>query len=234
MRPPSRRGAGRPPAPATLRVLAALLVVALVGTGCSGTSGPVEGKVSLELVLGLRRDQAGLAEQAVAVSTPTRPDYGRFLTLADVGSRFGASGDDRQLVSDALTRAGATVEFDPAGGYVRTRMDLNTAARLFGTRWRVVRGDGAAGSVVPVAVRPERTPSIPDGLAGVVTEVVGFHQTTVAADAPVSARRLPAEQGCKRARAMVDDIRRHTGLVAAHASKSSRNGGSWNEHGHGS
>ena len=83
--------------------LGSLLVLALV-TGCAG-SGQAQGEAapsdaSIEVVLGLLRDQPGLERFALDVNDPDSEEYGGFLDVQEIASRFGASDDVKATVRD--------------------------------------------------------------------------------------------------------------------------------------
>jgi hypothetical protein len=71
------------------------------GTGASNTGGRTDTR-RLHMTVSLRsRDPAALAREVQAVSTPSSPDYRRYLTPRTFGARYGA----RQSTIDTVTRA---------------------------------------------------------------------------------------------------------------------------------
>jgi subtilase family serine protease len=119
------------------------------------------------------RDQAGLAAYATAVSTPGSALYRRYLTPAQVMTRFGATSEQVAAVRSWLTSAGLTVttvnDQSLAGGYVAARGPAGAASKAFGVSFAIYRGpDGQDDRA------PSETATVPAALAGVVLAVSGL------------------------------------------------------------
>jgi hypothetical protein len=85
----------------------------------SMTTGTVSARVYLA-----PRDQAGMAAQALAESTPGNPSYRHFLSPAQVQSKFGATAAQVNSVKSWLTKSGLKVTRTSnhvADGYVAVR-----------------------------------------------------------------------------------------------------------------
>lgn len=69
-------------------------------------------QVRLSVFIG--QDQAGLTATATAVSDPSSPDYGHYLTPAQVQAQFGATAAQQSAVRGWLSGAGLTITHDDA------------------------------------------------------------------------------------------------------------------------
>ncbi|WP_435611688.1 S53 family peptidase [Streptomyces sp. bgisy159] len=113
------------------------------------------------------RDAAGLAAYARAVSDPHSPSYGRYLSAAQAQNRFGATDGQVAAVKSWLTSAGLRVT-GVSRHYVSVTGDVAAAERAFGTQLHEYRKDGRTYRA------PERTATVPAGLAGAVLTVTGL------------------------------------------------------------
>lgn len=177
-------------------VIAALLLSVPSATGAARAQisqvGPAPATERLELVLPLVADEAGLQRFARQVSTPGSPSYGQYEPLSTLASRFGASSHIRAQVLAFLRRAGATsVQIDRTRLFAYATLKAAVAQRLFGARLSQFRSARGARFVAPT-----KATSIPAGLKGAITGVVGLdtrplasaHQTvTTSAAARASA-----------------------------------------------
>jgi len=124
----------------------------------------------LQLVLPLQVDGAGLGRFATAVSTPGSPFYGRYLSVAALARRFGASKRERARVIGILRANGATdVKVDATGLLAEATMSAHLAERLFETPLAEYRSADRTRFLAPMAaVR------VPAPLRGLVAGVVGL------------------------------------------------------------
>lgn len=151
-------------------------IPALCGGGASAAAadrgavriGPAPAERPLTLLLGLRRDDAGLARTVAAVSDPRSPAYRDYLDVPEIARRFGAAPATRSAVLRALRRHGVRGRVAATGAWVEATVGAGRAQKLFATRLARFRKAGRD-YVAPVA--PVRLPA---GLRGLVTEVVGL------------------------------------------------------------
>jgi kumamolisin len=132
---------------------------------------------SLNLVLPLTTNVAGLTRFADAVTNPDSPDYGSYRSVAWLSSHYGASAAGRERVTSYLRGRGATdVRVDATGQYVYASMSVTGAEHTFGTAEiaaRTVRGAHVLEASGPVV--------LPQALQGEVTAVIGLNTTPVVA-----------------------------------------------------
>ncbi|MFG2885112.1 protease pro-enzyme activation domain-containing protein [Streptomyces sp. NPDC048297] len=113
------------------------------------------------------RDRAGLAAYAKAVSDPSSPHYGKYLSAKKAQARFGATKAQVSAVRSWLTSAGLKVT-GVSAHYVTVSGDVAAAEKAFGTQLHQF----AKGSKTYRA--PARTASVPAGLRGAVLTVTGL------------------------------------------------------------
>jgi subtilase family serine protease len=113
------------------------------------------------------RDAAGLAAYAKAVSDPSSPLYGRYLSARQARARFGATPAQVAAVRSWLTSAGLKVT-GVTRHYVSVSGDVAAAEKAFGTQLH----NFAKGSRTYRA--PARTASAPGSLKGAVLTVTGL------------------------------------------------------------
>jgi subtilase family serine protease len=180
-------------------------VLALSGLGACGSSGPervanqAPDDLVLSVIVGLRRDDAGLATVALERSSPSEATYLDWLTPAEVAAQFGAPATDAATALEVLTTAGFSGGLDPTGGLLVGEMNAADATTFFGTP--IVTVPLGASGVLAV---PRERPAVPEQLADYATEVVGLTMaidrdttTTVAApaDPPPAAPPCPEVLG---------------------------------------
>ena len=148
------------------------------------------------LVLGLRRDDAGLARFAAAVSDPRSSRYRRHLDVPQISARFGASPGTRAAVLRALRRRGLPARVGATGAWVETAVPAGRAARMF---------PGSPGRI-----------SLPSDLRRHVTEVIGLDERV--AVRPHARRGTFPEPGAeaidRHARRAGSSVRDNTGTQA--------------------
>jgi subtilase family serine protease len=115
------------------------------------------------------RNSAELDALANAVSDPSSPQYGQFITPEQYRSRFGPTDADVNAVKDWLTGAGLRVTGVGAGKrYVVLSGDVDAAQRAFGVTLELYRHGGTQ------ALAPAGDLSLPQGLSDKVLGVVGL------------------------------------------------------------
>jgi len=158
--------------------VAALAAVAAITAPSASASVDPDGAVrvgaaaadrELSLMLGLRRDDAGLARFVDRVSDPASPSYGRYLDVPEIARRFGAPPAARRATLRWLRAQGLRGRVSATGGWVDVTVRARTAERLFGTRLAAFRASDGDRFVAPL-----REPRVPAALRGAVTEVVGL------------------------------------------------------------
>jgi kumamolisin len=108
----------------------------------------------VRVVFVLQRQRDDLDELALSVSDPSSGNYGRFLTVAEIAARYGASRDAVARLAAFLADYGASAEVDPTGTFASAWLTHEQSRAMFGDR---------PSSPVPV----------PTALQGAVTLVVG-------------------------------------------------------------
>ena len=130
----------------------------------------------LQLVFPLVADSAGLQRFATAVTTVGSPEYGEYESIAQLSSRFGATPRTRARVVRFLRAQGARgIRVDATGLFVDATLAAGTAERLFGTSLSTFRTARGARFTAP-----GNSVSLPAGLQGLVTTVVGLNTRRLA------------------------------------------------------
>ena len=144
--------------------------------GSARTARAVPASRRLQLVLPLVARDSGLSAFASAVTTPGSPRYGDYRSIQWLARRFGASSATRSRVVAYLRHVGAShIRLDATGLFVDAKLPAGTAQRLFST----TLGDYRSGRSAYTA--PTAGVSIPRGLRGLVTGVVGLDTQAIAA-----------------------------------------------------
>ncbi|MEU4032933.1 S53 family peptidase [Streptomyces collinus] len=113
------------------------------------------------------RDRAGLAAYAKAVSDPSSPLYGKYLSAKKAQARFGATKAQVSAVKSWLKSAGLQIT-GVTSHYVAVSGDVAAVEKAFGTQMH----NFAKGSKTYRA--PAKTASAPAGLRGAVLTVTGL------------------------------------------------------------
>ncbi|MER6380988.1 S53 family peptidase [Streptomyces sp. NPDC001250] len=113
------------------------------------------------------KDAAGLAAYAKAVSDPSSPLYGKYLSAKKTQARFGATKAQVAAVKSWLTSSGLQVT-EVTQHYVAVSGDVATTEKAFGTKLH----NYAKGSAIYRA--PAQPASIPAALQGAVLTVTGL------------------------------------------------------------
>ncbi|WP_333776642.1 S53 family peptidase [Streptomyces sp. IBSBF 3136] len=113
------------------------------------------------------RDKAGLAAYAKAVSDPSSPLYGKYLSAKKAQARFGATKAQVAAVKSWLKSAGLQIT-EVTSHYVAVSGDVAAVEKAFGTQMH----NFAKGSKTYRA--PAKTATVPAGLRGAVLTVTGL------------------------------------------------------------
>lgn len=189
----------------TLGACAALL---LAGCSSSGGGSPVSADLQLPVAFGLVRDQAGLAQQVEAMSTPGSMNFMQWMTPAEIAAAYGASQANADAALSALTAAGFSGSLDPTGSALIGTMSAADAQAFFGTD--IVETPQATGLVVAAPAKPI---SPPDSIADYVSEAVGL-TALIPAPGASSAAPSPASSAaaCPPAEGLADALKETYGL----------------------
>ncbi|MFF8863339.1 protease pro-enzyme activation domain-containing protein [Streptomyces sp. NPDC015139] len=139
-----------------------LWATAKADKGAASNSAQVKARVYLA-----GKDAAGLAAYAKAVSDPSSPLYGKFLSAKKAESRFGATKAQVSAVKSWLKSSGLEIT-EVTAHYVTVSGDVAAAEKAFGTQLH----NFAKGSKTYRA--PAQTASVPAGLRGAVLTVTGL------------------------------------------------------------
>jgi kumamolisin len=132
--------------------------------------GPASTGLKLQLELGMVADQQGIEDAVKAASDPSSSSYGKYLTLSELQSKYGASSSRRNAVVGAFKPYGVTATVDVTRLRVSATITIGDAQKLFGTKWNVY-ATGEAGQDVAL---PVNTPKLGSGLAGNVDTISGL------------------------------------------------------------
>ena len=137
--------------------------------------GATPGATVLQLTLGLRRDQSGLEAFARAVSDPTSPEYGRYLGVAELASRFGVAAEGWREIDGYFSARDVDLDLDVTGGFALGLMTVEEAQAVFGVGFDSYTDSVTEGGPY-TAIFPDGTPSLPAELAPWVDLVRGISQ----------------------------------------------------------
>jgi subtilase family serine protease len=188
--------------PACLVALAVLVLDPIVCSGTAAASstsvdfgdishkglkdlGPASKGLKLSLELGLIANQQGIANAVKSASNPSSSNYGDYLSLSTLQSKYGATSSRRNAVVGAFKTFGVTATVDVTHLRVGATISVGNAQKLFGTTWDLY----ATGESNQAVALPVDTPKLGSGLAGNVDTVsgLGLYVTThVSASASVS------------------------------------------------
>jgi kumamolisin len=137
--------------------------------------GPAPATAPLQLALPLVADTTGLERFARTITTPGSPNYGHYVTMAQVERMFGASAAVRSRVIHFLRAAGATDVTVPTPGLsAYATISVARAERAFGAALARFRGANGARFIAPVAANMASVDRVPTALRGVARGVVGL------------------------------------------------------------
>jgi kumamolisin len=165
----------------------------------------------LSLLLALRADDAALTAYASAVSDPSSPLYGKYLSPAQIARRFGSSQADRARVTTALRDAGLPARSGLGGFWIETDATVAQAGALFSTGFASYKARASGKRFVA----PSAKPTLPPSLAGAVTGVVGLSDAPAVKTAALEPLPPAANQELSDLqRSLGSSIRGNTGTQA--------------------
>ena len=204
------RSSSRRPATLLFSIVAFVLLTAAAAACGSSNSESVANQAPDDLVLsvivGLRRNDAGLAAAALERSTPSKPTYLQWLTPAEIASQYGAPADDAAAALEVLTKAGFTGGLDPTGGLLVGTMRADDAGKFFDTPIVIVP-IGESGTLA----MPRERPAVPKKLAPYATEVIGLIEE-IDADTRTNVAapdQLPTAPPCPEGRGLGPLLHKH-------------------------
>ena len=165
----------------------------------------------LSLLLALRADDAALTAYASAVSDPSSPLYGKYLSPAQIARRFGSSQADRARVTTALRDAGLPARSGLGGFWIETKATVAQAGALFSTGFASYKARASGKRFVA----PTAKPTLPPSLAGAVSGVVGLSDAPAVKTAALEPLPPAANQELSDLqRSLGSSIRGNTGTQA--------------------
>lgn len=138
----------------------------LTKVGATSTS------LKLGLQLGLVADNSGIRKRAKSASNPASPAYGKYLSLSNLASNYGATSSVRKRVVNALRSRSVRAKVDVTHLRVTATVSVGKAQKMFRTKWADYRS--SSGSVVAL---PVSTPRAPKGIRGNVDTIAGMRLT---------------------------------------------------------
>jgi subtilase family serine protease len=150
--------------------------------------------VSARVYLAPRGGLDALKQKALAVSTPGRAEYGKFLSTAQYNAQFRPLGATVASVSAFLRSAGLHVTSVGAGNrYLAVKGTVGAAEKAFGAHIGRYQHNGSA------VQAPESTLTVPSSIGSAVLTVTGL-DTTPKTARPASKQQAPPPAGFRNAR----------------------------------
>lgn len=135
--------------------------------------GAASKSLQLDLQLGLVANNSGLQKTVKAASDPTSSSYGKYLSLSQLASTYGASKSKRQAVVNAFKAQNVKATVDVTHLRASATITVGKAQKMFGTKWAVYEAT-STGSRVAL---PTDTPKLPTSMKGDVDTIAGMrHQ----------------------------------------------------------
>lgn len=170
----------------TLGGVAGLLISS--GPAAAAARAPAVSGRTIQLVVPLVADDAGLQGLARAVSTPGSPLYGQYEPVPVLAQRFGASQSVRARALDYLRAAGSgDAQVNATGMFAEATLTVAQAERAFGTQLASFASPASGGMYLAPASHGRASAaaiSVPPALRGVATGVVGLDTRRVAGGGP--------------------------------------------------
>jgi kumamolisin len=151
------------------------------------SAGAASTSLKLSLQVGLKVNQSTIADAVKAASNPSSSSYGKYPSLSQFQSRYGASKSKRKGVKNAFKKQNVSATVDVTHLRVAATVSIGKAQKLFGTKWKLYR-TGTSNELVAL---PVNTPKLPKGMAGNVDTVAGL-RLTVKAKHPAQAAAAAA------------------------------------------
>ncbi len=137
-------------------------------TSASTYIGPANSAQRLRVTLLLERNESGLDAYLQQVTDSTSSNHRRFLSAAEIQSRFGPTSATQQQVLNFMQGYGVTMTVGAAGILVHGEVTIDVLSRIFNTSF----GQYSRGGRTFVA--PLVAPTLPQGLQGAVSHVLGL------------------------------------------------------------
>ncbi|MFM8551793.1 MAG: protease pro-enzyme activation domain-containing protein [Nitrospiraceae bacterium] len=130
--------------------------------------GPADITQQLPVALFLQRNESALDAYLQQVADPASANHRRFLSASAIKSRFGPTSETQQQVLRFMQGRGATLTIDTAGIFAHGQVAVGTLAQIFNTTFSQYSRSGQT------FVAPTIPPTLPAGLQGAVTHVLGL------------------------------------------------------------
>lgn len=144
----------------------------------------------LGLELGLVANNSGIEKKARSASNPASSGYGKYLSLSELATKYGASSSVRKGVLKAFKSRNVRATVDVTHLRARATLSVGKAQKVFRTKWADYRTP--SGSVVAL---PAHAPKPPKGIRGNVDTIAGMR---LALSAHAAAVRHPRTQPIAR------------------------------------
>src|SRR4051794_24627800 len=195
----------------SIRHIATLIVVAVSGlvlaspAGASSPSinyGPIAHSglksagaaptgLKLTLQIGLLANNSGIQNAVKAASNPASSTYGKYLTLSQLASQYGAPSSVINAVQGPFKSGGSPVGADVTHLRVVATVSIGRAQQLFGTSWTLYQ----SGTPNELVALPTHTPTAPKGIAGNVDTISGMRLIVTQASTRAIAGGTPTRTG---------------------------------------
>src|SRR3954463_6427918 len=125
--------------------------------------------LKLTLQIGLLANNSGIQSAVKAASNPASSSYGKYLTLSQLASKYGAPSSVINAVEGPFKSGGSPVSADVTHLRVTATVSIGRAQQLFGTSWTLYQ----SGTPNELVALPTHTPTAPKGIAGNVDTISG-------------------------------------------------------------
>ena len=117
-------------------------------------------------------NNSGHPEEGEVGEQPASSSYGKYLSLSNLASKYGATSSVRKAVVNAFKSQHVTATVDVTHLRASATLSIGKAQKMFGTKWADYRT--SSGSIVAL---PVNTPKLPKGLKGNVDTIAGMRLT---------------------------------------------------------
>lgn len=156
--------------------------------------GPADPGQRVSLALGLARNESALDDYLEEISNPGSPRYRRFLKPSEIADQFGPSSSAQRAVLGFMRGHGVAMTLDAGGVMAHGEATVAALSEIFSTRFGRYSRNGRT------FIAPQFRPTLPQGLQGLVTHVLGL-STEPALDrltkSVVSQDGLPTSSGTR-------------------------------------
>ena len=155
------------------------------------SAGAASTSLKLGLQVALKVNQSNIAGAVKAASDPSSSSYGRYPSLSQFQSRYGASKSKRKGVLNAFAKENVDATVDVTRLRVAATVTIGKAQKLFGTKWKLYR-TGTSNELVAL---PVNTPRLPKGMSGNVDTVAGMRLTVKGGRSSAATQAAPVDGG---------------------------------------